>query len=185
MAAKASGSPNMTIRPCRQVDFDTVCTIINDAAEAYRDVIPEDCWKAPYMSREELRHEISDAVVFWGCEEDSELAGVMGVQDVMDVTLIRHAYIRTAKRNRGLGGKLLAELLTKTTRPVLVGTWAAAEWAIRFYQRHGFRLVTPEEKDRLLRKYWSIPDRQIETSVVLADERWRSLPGHGSACPVG
>ena len=175
----------MTIRPCRQVDFETVYSIINDAAEAYRGVIPADCWKVPYMSREELRHEISDAVVFWGCEEDSDLAGVMGIQDVMDVTLIRHAYVLTTRRNQGIGGKLLAELLTHTARPVLVGTWAAAEWAIRFYQRHGFQMVSPAEKDRLLRKYWSIPDRQIETSVVLADEQWRSLPGHGAARPVG
>ena len=173
----------MTIRPCRQVDFETVYSIINDAAEAYRGVIPEDCWKVPYMSREELRHEISDAVVFWGCEEDSDLAGVMGIQDVMDVTLIRHAYVLTTRRNQGIGGRLLAELLTHTARPVLVGTWAAAEWAIRFYQRHGFQMVSPAEKDRLLRKYWSIPDRQIETSVVLADERWQNLPGHGAACP--
>ena len=144
MATKANGNPTMTIRPCRQVDFDTVYTIINDAAEAYRGVIPADCWKVPYMSREELRHEIAEGVLFWGYEENSELAGVMGIQDVMDVTLIRHAYVLTAKRNQGIGGKLLAELLAQTTRPTLVGTWATAEWAIRFYQRHGFRLVTPE-----------------------------------------
>ncbi len=174
----------MTIRPCRQIDFETIYAIVNDAAEAYRRVIPEDCWRVPYMSREELRHEIAQGVTFWGCQVDSELVGVMGIQDVLDVTLIRHAYVRTAQRNQGIGGMLLAELLAQTTRPTLVGTWAAAEWAIRFYQRHGFRLVTPEEKDRLLRKYWSIPDRQIETSVVLADERWRSLPGHGAACPA-
>ena len=159
------------IRPCRQVDFETIHAIINDAAEAYRGVIPADCWKVPYMSREELRHEMAEGVAFWGYEDRSELLGVMGIQDVMDVTLIRHAYVRTAKRNQGIGGKLLAKLLSHTTRPTLVGTWAAAEWAIRFYQRHGFRLVTPEEKDRLLRKYWSIPARQIETSVVLADVR--------------
>ena len=185
IAAKTNGKPAVTIRPCRQIDFETIYTIVNDAAEAYRGVIPADCWKAPYMSREELRHEIGEGVVFWGCEQDSELVGVMGIQDVMDVTLIRHAYVRTGKQNKGLGGKLLAELLAQMTRPVLVGTWAAAEWAIRFYQRHGFQMVSPEEKDRLLRKYWSIPDRQIETSVVLADERWRSLPGHGAACPAG
>jgi GNAT superfamily N-acetyltransferase len=177
MAAKANRKPSLTIRPCRQVDFETMYAIINDAAEAYRGVIPEDCWRVPYMSREELRHEIAEGVAFWGCEEDAVLAGVMGIQDVLDVTLIRHAYIRTSRRNQGLGGKLLAELLTHTTRPVLVGTWAAAEWAIRFYQRHGFRLVTPEEKDRLLRTYWSISDRQVETSVVLADEQWRTKLG--------
>jgi N-acetylglutamate synthase-like GNAT family acetyltransferase len=172
MAAKTKGSLNMMIRPCRQVDFDTIYTIINDAAEAYRGVIPADCWKVPYMSREELRHEIAEGVIFWGCDKDSELVGVTGIQDVMDVTLIRHAYVRTAARNQGIGGKLLAELLAHTTRPTLVGTWAAAEWAIRFYQRHGFQMVSPEEKGRLLRKYWSIQDRQIETSVVLADARW-------------
>ncbi len=136
------------------------------------------------MSREELRHEIADAAVFWCCEQDSELVGVMGLQDVMDVTLIRHAYVRTGQQHKGLSGRLLAELLMHTTRPTLVGTWAAAQWAVRFYQRHGFHPVTPVEKDRLLRKYWSIPDRQIETSVVLADERWRSLPGHGAARPA-
>jgi len=172
MAAKAKGNTSVTICPCRQVDFETIYAIINDAAEAYRGVIPADCWKVPYMSREELRHEIAEGIVFWGCEKDAELVGVMGIQDVMDVTLIRHAYVRTAEQNQGIGGKVLAELMEHTTRPTLVGTWAAAEWAVRFYQRHGFRLVSPAEKDRLLRTYWSIPDRQIETSVVLADERW-------------
>jgi len=174
MAAKASGSPNMTIRPCRQVDFETVYSIINDAAEAYRNVIPADCWKVPYMSREELRHEISDAVVFWGYEEDSELAGVMGIQDVMDVTLIRHAYVATAARRGGVGSELLRHLLAQTDRPILVGTWAAATWAIRFYEKHGFALASAGEKERLLRRYWSIPDRQIETSVVLTDARWQA-----------
>jgi GNAT superfamily N-acetyltransferase len=172
MAAQTSGRLSVTIRPCRLVDFETIHAIINDAAQAYRGVIPADCWKAPYMSREALRHEIAEGVVFWGGERDAELAGVMGAQEIMDVTLIRHAYVRTAARNQGIGGKVLAELLSQTTRPTLVGTWAAAEWAVRFYQRHGFRLVSPEEKDRLLRTYWSITDRQIETSVVLADERW-------------
>ena len=105
------------------------------------------------------------------------MVGVMGIQDVQHVTLIRHAYIRTANQKQGIGSKLLAEPLPRTTCPTLVGTWAAAEWAIRFYQGHGFRLVTPKEKDRLLRKYWTIPDRQIETSVVLADKRWRASQG--------
>ena len=173
------GKPRITIRPCRQVDFETIYAIVNDAAEAYRGVIPADCCNVPYMSREELRHEIAAAVVFWGAEKDAELAGVMGIQDIRDVTLIRHAYVRTAARNQGIGGKVLAELMRNMTRPTLVGTWAAAEWAIRFYQRHGFRLVSPAEKDRLLRQYWSISDRQIETSVVLADERWCAL--HGAA----
>ena len=124
------------------------------------------------MSRDELQHEIDNGVVFWGYEEDGELVGVMGIQNVKDVTLIRHAYVRTEKQNQGIGGKLLINLLKKTTRPVLVGTWADAVWAIRFYEKHGFRLVSPEEKDILLRNYWSVPERQIETSVVLVDRKW-------------
>ena len=163
------------IRPCTDANFDTICAIINDAAEAYRGVIPVDRWHDPYMSREELQHEIQSGVRFWGYEEDGNLLGVMGIQDVKDVTLIRHAYVRTAKRGEGIGGKLLAELRKLTARPVLIGTWAAATWAIRFYEKHGFTMVTPEEKDRLLKKYWSIPERQIETSVVLGDERWFNL----------
>ena len=163
------------IRRCGNDDFETIYSVINDAAGAYNGVIPEDLWKVPYMSRIELQHEIDEGVVFWGYEEDGELIGVMGIQDVQDVTLIRHAYVRTAKQNQGIGGKLLSDLLKKTARPVLVGTWADAVWAIRFYEKHGFRLVSPEEKDRLLRKYWSIPDRQVETSVVLADRKWFNL----------
>ena len=146
-------------------------SIINDAAEAYHGVIPEDCWHVPYMSKDELSHEIDQGVVFWGYEEDGQLIGIMGIQDVKDVTLIRHAYVRTAKQNQGIGGKLLSELCQKLTRPMLVGTWADAVWAIRFYEKHGFRLVTPQEKTQLLKTYWSIPDRQIDTSVVLADQR--------------
>jgi GNAT superfamily N-acetyltransferase len=159
------------IRPCTADDFETICSIINEAAEAYRDVIPTDRWHEPYMPQDALRHEIQCGVRFWGCEEGGELLGVMGIQDVQDVTLIRHAYVRTAKRGHGIGGKLLHELRTLTTRPILIGTWAAATWAIRFYEKHRFRLVTPEEKDRLLKKYWLIPERQVETSVVLGDER--------------
>jgi N-acetylglutamate synthase-like GNAT family acetyltransferase len=157
------------IRPCTDADFDTIHSIINEAAEAYRGVIPADRWHEPYMSREELRHEIESGVRFWGYEEEGDLFGVMGIQDVQDVTLIRHAYVRTAKRGQGIGGKLLATLSTNTSRPILIGTWAAATWAIRFYEKHGFKMVTPEEKDRLLKKYWSIPERQVETSVVLAE----------------
>jgi len=167
------------IRPCNDADFDTICEIINDAAEAYRGAIPADRWKEPYMPGTELRHEMADGVRFWGYEEAGELIGVMGIQDVGDVTLIRHAYVRTANRNRGVGGKLLAQLRQLTSRPVLMGTWAEATWAIRFYQQHGFRLVTPEEKDRLLKTYWSIPERQVETSVVLADEQWFSANPSG------
>jgi N-acetylglutamate synthase-like GNAT family acetyltransferase len=147
--------------------------IINDAAGAYKGVIPADCWKEPYMSREYLQHELDAGVQFWGFEENGELVGVMGIQDVQDVTLIRHAYVRTSTRGRGIGGKLITHLVKLITRPALVGTWEAAEWAIRFYEKHGFRLVTREEKEQLLRKYWSIPERQTETSVVMADARWR------------
>jgi N-acetylglutamate synthase-like GNAT family acetyltransferase len=160
------------IRRCDDADFEAIYAIINDAAEAYRGVIPPDCWKVPYMTREELQHEISEGVEFWGYECESELVGVMGIQQVEDVALIRHAYVRTAKRNRGIGRALLSSVRQQTTSPTLVGTWADASWAIRFYENYGFRLVSTEEKDRLLRRYWSIPPRQVETSVVLADRKW-------------
>jgi len=160
------------IRQCNYSDFESIYSIINDAAKAYRGAIPDDRWKEPYMPREELQHEIDDGVVFWGYEEDGELIGVAGIQDVQDVTLIRHTYVRTARQTHGIGGQLLAELGKKTTRPILIGTWADAHWAIRFYEKHDFRLVSAKEKDRLLKKYWSIPDRQVETSVVLADGKW-------------
>lgn len=156
------------IRRCSESDFEAIYEIVNDAAQAYKGVIPADRWKEPYMPREELRHEIDAGVRFWGLEENGLLAGVMGIQDVADVTLIRHAYVRSALHRRGIGGRLLDHLMALTDRPLLVGTWAAATWAIRFYEIHGFRLVSPEEKERLLKKYWSIPERQIETSVVLA-----------------
>jgi N-acetylglutamate synthase-like GNAT family acetyltransferase len=162
----------MQIRPCGGEDFDAIHAIINDAAQAYADVLPADLWKEPYMSRAELRHEIVDGVAFWGCEARGVLVGVMGLQEVDDVTLVRHAYVRTKMRNQGIGGALIRHLRATASRPMLVGTWAAAEWAIRFYERYGFRLVSPEEKDQLLRRYWSVPGRQIETSVVLVDERW-------------
>ena len=160
------------IRQCLPEDFESIYTIINDAAEAYKGIIPEDRWKTPYMPREELQHEIDDGVVFWGYEEDGLLVGVMGIQSVQDVTLMRHAYVRTGRQNCGIGSRLLSALREKTTRPVLIGTWADAVRAIRFYERNGFRLVSTEEKNRLLKRYWSIPDRQVETSVVLADQRW-------------
>jgi len=158
------------IRPCTDSDFEAIHVIINDAAQAYRGIIPADRWKEPYMSREELRHEIADGVLFWGYEVDGELIGIMGIQHGQDVTLIRHAYVRTVKRNGGIGSQLLTFLRQQTTRPLLIGTWADAVWAIRFYEKHGFRTVSPEEKTRLLRQYWTIPDRQVETSVVLAEE---------------
>lgn len=160
------------IRRCTEGDFDTIYTIINDAAMAYKGVIPADRWHEPYMSKEELRREIDAGVIFWGYAENGELVGVMGIQNVQDVTLFRHAYVRTAMRNRGIGGKLLSFLYGQTSRPVLIGTWAVADWAIRFYENHGFRLVSADEKNRLLRKYWSIPERQTEMSAVLADQKW-------------
>lgn len=147
--------------------------IINDAAVKYRGVIPPDRWHEPYMSLEELRTEIAAGVRFWGYATGGEFEGVMGIQDVQDVTLIRHAYVRTSRQGRGVGRQLLHHLLTLTPQPVLIGTWAAASWAISFYVHHGFAVVTEEEKNRLLKKYWSIPERQIATSVVLADGKWR------------
>lgn len=160
------------IRKCDDTDFETIYEIVNDGAQAYKGVIPADRLKEPYMDRDELRHEIDAGVEFWGYEEAGELLGVMGIQHVLDVTLIRHSYVRTARQNKGIGGKLLLHLRTRTSRPILIGTWADASWAIRFYEKHGFRVVTVEEKNRLLKKYWSIPDRQIETSVVMAEENW-------------
>jgi len=162
-------------RRCEDHDFDLIWTIINDGAQAYKGIIPADRWTEPYMSREKLQHEIADGIVFWGYEEGGTLAGVMGIQDVQDVTLIRHAYVRSSSQKRGIGAQLLAHLRTLTSRPVLIGTWADAAWAIRFYERYGFRVVGREEKNRLLKKYWTIPERQVETSVVLADANWREL----------
>ena len=164
------------IRKCDDRDFETIYEIINEAAQVYKGIIPADRWKEPYMPRDELRREIDAQVRFWGYEEGGKLLGVMGIQDLLDVTLIRHAYVRTAQQKKGIGGKLLSHLRTLTSRPILLGTWADATWAIRFYEKHGFRLVTPEEKNRLLKKYWSIPDRQIETSVVLVEESWSDQP---------
>jgi N-acetylglutamate synthase-like GNAT family acetyltransferase len=159
------------IRKCKENETDDIYDIINDAAQAYKGVILADRLKDPYMSLEELQHEINDGVEFWGCEEDGELVGVMGIQNVKDVTLIRHAYVRTIKRNRGIGAALLSFLRTLTSRQILIGTWADADWAVRFYEKHGFKTVSPEEKNRLLKTYWSIPDRQVETSVVLAEQK--------------
>ncbi len=157
-----------TIRPCRHDERAAILAIVNAAAEAYRGVIPADRWSEPYMPPDELDAEIDAGVVFWGCEIEGELVGIMGIQPVGDVDLIRHAYVSPASQGRGVGGTLLEHLASEATRPMLVGTWAAAEWAVRFYRRHGFEQVTPERKDELLRTYWRIPDRQIETSVVLA-----------------
>ena len=156
-----------TIRPCRDDERDAILALVNAAAEAYRGVIPADRWHDPYMPRDELDAEIAAGVAFWGWEDDAGLGGVMGVQPVRDVELIRHAYVDPARQRAGIGGALLAHLTARSTRPLLVGTWAAAEWAIAFYRRHGFELVGRERTAELLRAYWSIPERQIETSVVL------------------
>ena len=161
------------IRPCNDLDFELIWTIINDGASAYKGAIPEDRWQEPYMSREHLRHEINDGVVFWGYEDSGELTGIMGIQDLGEVTLIRHAYVRTSCQGHGIGSQLLSHLRGLAKTPLLIGTWADAAWAIRFYQRHGFQLMSTVEKDRLLQKYWSIPKRQAETSVVLASAEWR------------
>ena len=160
------------IRRCDNRDFESIWTIINDGAQAYRGTIPEDRWTEPYMSREKLQHEIDSGVVFWGCQDDGTLIGVMGLQQVQDVTLIRHAYVRSDSQKRGVGSQLLSHLRELTNDPVLIGTGADAVWAIRFYERHGFRMVDNEEKNRLLKKYWIIPERQVETSIVLADAKW-------------
>ncbi len=133
--------------------------------------IPADRWTEPYMSREELRRQIDEGVVFWGYQESGTLEAVMGIQQVRDVTLIRHAYVRTSSQKGGIGAKLLSHLRGLTSAPVL-RTWADAVWAVQFYEKYGFQSVGPQEKDRLLRKYWTIPERQIETSVVLADPKW-------------
>lgn len=161
------------IRLCGQKDIGAMCGIINDSARAYKGHIPEDCYHQPYMPKDRLLAEIADGVVFYGYEDDGLLVAIMGIQDRGPVILIRHAYTRTEKRGEGIGTKLLRYLLGMTAKPVLIGTWRDAAWAIGFYQKHGFTLVSQEQKDRLLREYWSIPQRQTETSVVLADEAYR------------
>jgi GNAT superfamily N-acetyltransferase len=158
----------MTIRPCSGDDRDAIFAIVNAAAEAYRGVIPPDRWHEPYMPMSELDDELAAGVKFWGYEDDGELVGVMGIQDVGDLDLIRHAYVSPVLQGRGIGSRLLEHLTASATRRMLVGTWATAEWAIRFYRRHGFVPVPSDRTAELLRRYWDIPERQIETSVVLA-----------------
>ena len=160
------------IRKSRPEDFDAIYTTINDAAIAYKGVIPEDRWHDPYMTRTELQKQIDGGVMFSCYCEEGRVLGVMGIQDKDDVFLIRHAYVLTGSRNKGIGTKLLKELTQESEKPFLIGTWKAATWAIGFYLKNGFKLVTEDEKEILLRKYWSIPERQVETSVVLADARY-------------
>jgi len=163
------------IRPCNEHDLLDIFNVINDSAHAYRSVLPVDRWHEPYMPFDELQREIADGVRFCGFVAGNQLVGVMGLQDKSDVGLIRHAYVRTDYRNQGIGGQLLAELRTQTQQPLLVGTWAAARWAIVFYEKHNFHLLSRAATMRALRKYWSIPQAQMETSVVLVDsdpDRW-------------
>lgn len=159
------------IRPCREDETETMLAIINAAAEAYRGAIPVDCWHEPYMPAAELQSEIAAGITFVGYEVDGVMAGVMGIQPVRNVDLIRHAYVLPTYQGRGVGSALIAYLRAQTLRPILVGTWTAATWAIRFYERHGFHLVPEVDKALLLRTYWTISERQIETSVVLAASR--------------
>lgn len=157
-----------SIRRCRDDERAEILAIVNAAAEAYRGVIPADRWHDPYMSARELDGEIAAGVEFWGYEDDGALVGVMGIQPVRDVDLIRHAYVAPGRQRGGVGGALLEHVTHGSARRLLVGTWAAAGWAIGFYRRHGFEPVPPDRIAPLLKRYWSIPDRQVETSVVLA-----------------
>ena len=168
----------MNVRRHVDADIPKIFEIVNDAAEAYRGVIPSDRWHEPYMPEDELRHEIADGIAFWLAEENGRVLGVMGIQDRGDVTLVRHAYVAKNTQRKGVGTTLLRHLERLTDKPILIGTWADASWAIDFYQRNGYTLVSEREKSSLLKTYWSIPDRQIETSVVLADPRW--MESHSS-----
>jgi len=167
----------MVIRQSKAEDFEAMLAIVNDAAQAYRGVIPGDRWREPYMPADELAKQIADSVVFWVAEDKGTLLGVMGIQDKGDVALVRHAYIATTSQRKGFGTRLLRHVESLSDKPILIGTWADASWAIEFYRRNGFTVVPTSDKDRLLRKYWSIPLRQIETSVVLADGRWMKAQG--------
>lgn len=169
------------LRKCAETDFSDLLAVINDSAAAYKGRIPPDCWHDPYMSPEYLQHETDDGVEFWGFEETGRLLGVMGIQDRKDVALVRHAYVLTGERNRGIGTGLLRHIEKLTVKPLLVGTWKAAVWAIAFYRKNGYALVCEEEKNALLKKYWSIDARQIETSVVLRKPA-RPSSGDPGAC---
>jgi GNAT superfamily N-acetyltransferase len=161
------------VRRCQVEEWERILEVINAAAVAYRGVIPDDCWREPYMPASELDHELAADVAFWGYDLNGSLIGVMGIQPVADVDLIRHAYVMPGNQRRGVGAALLGDLRRLSTKPMLVGTWAAADWAIWFYRRHGFELVGDELTPSLLRRYWSISDRQIETSTVLANPAWQ------------
>jgi N-acetylglutamate synthase-like GNAT family acetyltransferase len=162
----------MLIRKSEEADFAAMLAIVNDAARAYRGVIPADRWHEPYMSADELAREMAAGVVFWVAEHEERLAGVMGIQDKGDVALVRHAYVAPTTQRAGVGTRLLRHVEGLVDKPILIGTWAAASWAIEFYRRNGFSVVPSGHKDRLLQNYWSIPARQVETSVVLANGQW-------------
>ena len=161
------------IREGTDEDFEEIFNIINDAAIAYKGVIPPDRWHEPYMTKDDLQGQLADGVRFFCYVDNNQVIGVMGIQNRMEVVLIRHAYVRTNQRNKGIGTMLLQELIRDEKKPILIGTWKAANWAIRFYEKNGFRLVDEVEKNRLLKRYWAIRDRQIETSVVLVDESYK------------
>lgn len=163
------------IRKCIDSETEIIYAIINDAAKAYENVIPSDRWKKPYMEMDELKEQIEDGVVFYCDEQDNEVLGVMGIQDKGDVILIRHAYVRTKNRKAGTGTKLLKYLTDGQPKPILIGAWKDADWAINFYLKNGFKLAKEEEKNVLLKKYWRIPERQVETSVVLMDEKYSQM----------
>ncbi|MBW1786070.1 MAG: GNAT family N-acetyltransferase [Deltaproteobacteria bacterium] len=169
------------IRRCNKDDFNTIVEIINDAARAYKGIIPEDRWHEPYMPVEELKKEIKDGVIFWGLEQGGRLLGVMGIQDRGPVILIRHAYVSTRAQKSGIGTDLLHHLEGMTEKAILIGTWAASSWAVSFYEKNGYALVSEDEKNRLLKKYWSIPERQLETSVVLANQVWYESEHDGAS----
>ncbi len=164
----------MIIKSDQKKDFETIYEIINDASIAYKGIIPSDRWQEPYMSKEELKKQIIEGVEFWNFEEDNRVLGVMGIQFKKDVTLIRHAYVRTLARQKGIGGKLLNQLINMSETPILIGTWADASWAISFYKKNGFKVLPETEKNKLLKIYWDIPERQVETSIVLASNDWKN-----------
>jgi GNAT superfamily N-acetyltransferase len=168
----------ITIRPCDSADRDAMLAIINAAAEAYRGVIPDDRWREPYMPADELASEMTDGVMFSGCVARGGLVGVMGAQRRYNVDLIRHAYVLPGWQGRGVGSMLLEHLRSRARGPILIGTWRAADWAIRFYERHGFTRVSDADTAPLLRTYWNVPERQIATSVVLASP---ALPGEAAS----
>ncbi|MEP6994997.1 MAG: GNAT family N-acetyltransferase [Acidobacteriota bacterium] len=171
----------MRIRKSEEADLPQIFAVVNDAALAYRGVIPSDRWHEPYMSKDELARDIVDGIIFWVAEEDGRLRGVMGIQDRGAVALVRHAYVAPTTQRKGVGTTLLHHVQSLTEKPILIGTWAAASWAIEFYRRNGFRVLPESDTARLLRAYWSIPERQIETSVVLADGRWMETQRPASA----